>query len=138
MAYCCKNGKNCGVKMEKKFVKTWSKSVQPRKQRKYRHNAPLHLINKFLSVNLSKELRQKNKKRSITIRKGDKIKVMRGQYKSQTGTVERVSVKFQKVYVTGIDQVRKDGTKRLIPFEPSNLQIVQLDTSDKKRLKVEE
>lgn len=124
--------------MKKEFVKTWSKSVQPRKQRKYRHNAPLHVSNKFLSVNLSKDLRLKNKKRSITIRKGDKIKVMRGQYKSRTGTVERVSVKYQKIYVTGIDQIRKDGTKRLIPFVSSNLQITQLDTSDKKRLKLEE
>lgn len=124
--------------MKKKYSKSWNSSVQPRKQRKYKHNAPLHVVNKFLSVNLSKELRQKHNKRSIRVKKGDKIKVMRGQYSSKTGTVERVSVKFQKVYVTGIDHVRKDGTKRLIPLVASNLQIVQLDTSDKKRLGAEE
>ena len=91
-----------------------------------------------MSVNLSKELRQKYTKRAIRVKKGDKIKVMRGQYTKQTGMVERVSVKYQKVYVTGIDQIKKDGTKRLIPLEASNLQIVQLNTSDKKRLSVEE
>lgn len=123
--------------MKKDFVKTWISSVQPRKQRKYKHNAPLHIAGKFLSVNLSKELRQKHNKRSIRVKKGDKIKVMRGQYGKQTGVVERVSVKYTKVYVTGIDQIKKDGTKRLIPLVASNLQIVQLNTTDKKRLSTE-
>ncbi len=123
--------------MKKNFVKSWNSSVQPRKQRKYLKNAPLHIASKFLAANLSKELRQKYTKRAIRVRKGDKIKVMRGQYTGQTGTVDRVSVKYQKVYVTGIDQFRKDGTKRLIPLVASNVQIVQLDTTDKKRLSTE-
>lgn len=123
--------------MKKDFIKTWKSSVQPRKQRKYRHNAPLHIASKFLSVNLSKELRQKHTKRAIRVKKGDKIKVMRGQYSGQTGVVDRVSVKYIKVYVAGIDQIRKDGTKRLIPLEPSNIQIVQLENTDKKRLTTE-
>ena len=123
--------------MKKDFVKSWNSSVQPRKQRKYRHNAPLNVASKFLSVNLSKELRKKYTKRAIRVKKGDKIKVMRGQYSGQTGIVERVSAKYLKVYVAGIDQIRKDGSKRLIPLEASNLQIVQLDTTDKKRLNIE-
>lgn len=124
--------------MKQSFTKTWNKSVQPRKQRKYRYNAPLHTLSNFLSVNLSKELRVKHNTRSIKLRKGDKIKVVRGQHKGKAGKVERLSLKYTKVYVAGIEILRKDGTKSLIPLEPSNLQIVDLDKSDKKRLKSEE
>jgi large subunit ribosomal protein L24 len=119
--------------MSPTFVKTWNASTQPRKQRSYRYAAPLHIRGKFLSVNLSKDLRAKYGTRHIRVRKNDSIKVMRGQYSGKTGKVDRVSIRDSRVYVTGIDHTRKDGTKNLIPLEPSNLQIVELDTSDKKR-----
>ncbi len=121
--------------MKQTFAKTWKASTQTRKQRKYRYNAPLHVLGKFVSINISKELRQKYSKRSIRAKKGDKIKVLRGQYKGKLGKIDRVSTKYSKIYVAGIDLVRKDGTKSLIPLEPSNLQITELDLSDKKRLK---
>jgi large subunit ribosomal protein L24 len=120
--------------MKKDYIKSWISSKQPRKQRKYRHNAPLHVQNNFLNSNLSKDLRKKHDCRSLRVRKGDKVKVMRGQHKGKTGKVDRVSVNFIKVYVTGIDIIRKDGTKSLIALEPSKLQIIELDSSDKRRL----
>jgi large subunit ribosomal protein L24 len=120
--------------MEKSFVSTWKASTQPRRQRKYRYNAPLHILSKFTSVNLAKDLRSKYATRNIEVRKGDKIKVMRGQYKGKTGKVESVSIKDSKVYVAGVETIRKDGTKNLIALEPSKLQIVELDLTDKRRL----
>ncbi|MCB9358574.1 50S ribosomal protein L24 [Candidatus Woesearchaeota archaeon] len=119
--------------MKKDYVSTWKASSQPRKQRKYQYNAPMHISGKFVSANLSKELRPKYGVRSIRLRKGDKVRVLRGQYKGKSGKVERVSLKYTKVFITGIELLRKDGTKSLIPVEPSNLQITDLDTSDKKR-----
>ena len=124
--------------MKKDFVKTWNRSIQVRKQRKYRYNAPLHVLGKFVSAGLSKELRAKHSIRSIRIKKGDKIKVLRGQYKGSLGRVERISLKYSKIYVAGIELIRKDGTKSLIPIEPSNVQVTELDASDKKRLNTKE
>jgi large subunit ribosomal protein L24 len=121
--------------MEKKFSKLWISSKNPRKQRKYRYNAPLHLKQKFVSVHLSKELRGKYNKRSLQIRKGDTVKILRGQYKNKTGTVEKVSVKLTKIYIQGIESVKKEGTKNYVPFEPSNLMIITLSLEDKKRKK---
>ena len=43
----------------KEFSKSWVSSKKPGKQRKYRINAPLNIKRKFLSVHLSKELREK-------------------------------------------------------------------------------
>jgi large subunit ribosomal protein L24 len=122
--------------MKQDFIKSWNKSQQPRKQHKFRHNAPLHIRGKFLNTNLVEELRKKHNIRTVRIRKGDKIKVMRGQHKGKTGKVDRVNIHFSKVFITGIEAIRKDGTKSLIAFEPSKLQIIELDMSDKNRLNV--
>ena len=46
----------------------WKSSKQPRKQRKYIANAPLHIKIKLTGVNLAKELRKKYQKRSIPLR----------------------------------------------------------------------
>jgi len=124
--------------MKRKFSKSWKKSKQPRKQRKYRYNAPLNIKSKFMGCHLSKELRGKYKKRSITIRKGDGIKVLRGQFKGKTGKIDIVDIKKSKVYITGIEVVKKDGTKALYPIHPSNLIITDLNLEDKKRKKLVE
>ena len=120
------------------FKKSWKSSKKPNKQRKYRKNAPLHIKNKLMSSHLSKELRQKHNKRSISLRKGDKIKIMRGNFKGKTGVVEKVSSKREKVFLSGIEVIKKDGTKKLAPLKPSNLLITQLNTEDKRRkIKIE-
>ena len=117
----------------KRFSKSWKASKKRRKQRKYRYNAPLHIKQKFVSVHLSKEIRQKYKKRNIPVKKGDTVKIMRGQNKKKSGKVDRVDHKKIKVYVTGIDLTKKDGSKVQIPLEPSNLMITELNLDDKKR-----
>ena len=122
--------------MKTKFSREWIKSKQPRKQRKYRYNAPLHVRQKFLHAHLSKELRKKYSKRSIALRKGDSIKVMRGQFKNKTGRVDEVSVKKTQVYVNGIELVKRDGTKARYPLQPSNLMITELNMDDKLRGKI--
>ena len=45
--------------MKSVFSKTWVRSKQPRKQRKYVANAPLHIKGKMVRAHLSKDL-QKN------------------------------------------------------------------------------
>jgi len=118
-----------------KFSKSWKSSKQPRKQHKYRYNAPLHVRSRFMHVHLSKDLRKKYRKRSIGVRKGDAVSILRGQFKGKTGKVERVDLKQIKVYVTGVEILKKDGTKVLCPLEPSNLMIIELNLDDKKRIK---
>jgi len=119
--------------MESKFSTSWKGSKQPRKQRKYRHNAPAHIKRKFVSVNLSKELRQKYEKRNISTVKGDKVKILRGQYSGKVGLVEKVDMKNLKIIVQGAENIRKDGTKVPYPIDPSNLMITELKIDDKKR-----
>jgi large subunit ribosomal protein L24 len=115
------------------FSTSWTASVQPRKQRKFRYNAPLHLKQNFLHVHLSADLRKKYGLRNIQIRKGDKISIIRGQLKKQTGKVDSVNLKRERVFIQGIESVKKDGSKIPRPLHPSNLIITELDLTDKKR-----
>jgi large subunit ribosomal protein L24 len=120
--------------MKSVFSKTWKRSVQPRKQRKYSYNAPLQVQKKVsLSSPLSKELRTKYGRRSLTLRKDDTVKILRGQFKGKSGKVTKVNVKDGKVYVEGIENIKKDGTKSMYPLRASNLMLTSLFLDDKKR-----
>jgi large subunit ribosomal protein L24 len=99
------------IKMKKKFSTAWEGSSQPRKQRKFRANAPLHLRKKFVSVNLSKSLREKLGKRNLQVKKGK---------------ILEVNLKLSKVFVEGMQATKQDGSKVNVKLQPSNLQIIEL------------
>jgi large subunit ribosomal protein L24 len=119
----------------KLFSKFWKSSKKPSKQRKYRYNAPLHIRRKLVSVNLSKELQKKYDRRNIPVKTGDKVKVMRGEFRGVTGAIKSVDLKKLKVSVNGIEKTKRDGTKIFPKVDPSNLIITDLNLEDKKRLK---
>lgn len=112
------------------------KSKQPRKQRKALYQAPLHKRQKLVAAHLSKDLRKQLKRRSLSLRKGDEVKIMRGKFKKKTGKVERVDLKRLKIYINGITRKKVDGTEVKISIHPSNLMILKADFSDKRRQKI--
>jgi len=124
--------------MEKIFSKHWNSSKQPRKQRKYLANAPLHLRNSFVSSNLSKDLREKHLKRSLPLRKNDIVKVMKGKFKGKKGKVLNIDLKESMIEVEGLHVQKKDGSKANVKMRPSNLQITEISGEDKKRNKSKE
>ena len=119
----------------KKFSSDWKSSRKPSKQRKYRLNAPLHIKQKFTSAHLSKDLRAKTGKRNIDLRKGDRVKVMHGKFKKHEGKIDRIDLKKSKIFVSGVEATKKDGTKRMLALHPSNLMITELNLDDKLRQK---
>ncbi len=119
----------------KKWSSSWKGSKKKRKQIKYVKNAPLHIRKKFIASLLSKDLRKKYGRRNIRLRKGDKVKIMRGQFKKINGKVIRVDTRRQKIYIEGADFIKKDGSKVQYPLHPSNLMITELELEDKKRKK---
>ena len=119
--------------MKQKFSPKWIGSKQPRKQRKFRHNAPLHIRRKMISVNFSKELRKKYGKRNFPAVRGDNVRIMRGEFKNKTGKVKEINMKKMQIFIEGIYRTKKDGTKVGVKFDSSNLQIKELELNDKKR-----
>lgn len=121
--------------MKNNWSRHWRKSKQPRKQRKYLYNSPLHIVRKLMSARLSKELKQKYGKRNFPIRSGDKVKIVVGQFKGKIGKVEEINLKRKKVYVEGVFFTKKDGNKIKYSIHSSNLIILDLNLDDKLRKK---
>jgi large subunit ribosomal protein L24 len=112
------------------------KSKKPSKQRKAFYQAPLHKKHKFLAAHLSKELRIQWKKRSLPVRKGDEVKVMRGKFKGTTGKITKVDLKKLKVYIENVKRKRVSGEEIHVPVNPSKLMIINPNMDDAKRKEI--
>lgn len=119
--------------MKKQYSSKWKGSRQVRKQRKYRAHAPLNEKRKMISSTLSDELRKKYQRRSFPLRKGDSVEIMRGEYAKKTGKVNNVKLDKMKVTIENVQETKKDGTKRDLSFDPSNLRIKEFNLDDKRR-----
>ncbi|MDR2829719.1 MAG: 50S ribosomal protein L24 [Methanobrevibacter sp.] len=111
-------------------------SKQPRKQRKSLYNAPLHARRKRMSVNLSKELQEDYGRRSLPVKSGDKVQVVRGDFRNSEGKVEKVDYKNYKVLIDGVTITKTDGTNVFLPVHPSNLLIIDAEMKDDFRDKI--
>ena len=118
-------------------------SIQPRKQRLARYTAPYHRRHREMSAPVDKGLREKQLARgfmyprSMPVRKGDRVLVVRGKGKSKSATkVAKVDRKARKVYVEGFTYFKSDGTELQRPIDPSNLVIINPDWSDIYRRKL--
>nr|WP_217423092.1 50S ribosomal protein L24 [Methanocella conradii] len=109
-------------------------SSQPRKQRKYRYTAPLHIKSKFLNAHLSDELSKEYGIKTLRVIEGDTVKVMRGDYAGTEGKVREVDVKHECVIVDGVSEVKADGKEVPRRLHASNLLITKLNTDDERRL----
>lgn len=121
--------------MKQKFSASWNSSKQPRKQRKFIHNAPSHLRRKLMSSTLSKELRTKHGRRSLEVRKGDEVKIMRGKFSGKQGKVDVVNMNKLKIGIEGITRTKTGGEKVAVLIHPSNVKIIVINSDDKKRIK---
>lgn len=108
-------------------------SRKPRAQRRALAEAPHHMRRKLLSAPLSDELRAKYGLRSLPVRKGDSVKVMRGDFSGIEGKVIRVDRAEAKVFVEGITREKVSGEAKNVPVHASKVMITSLDLSDKWR-----
>lgn len=105
-------------------------SAKPRKQRKELYAAPLHRLAKLMSAHLSPELREKYGRRTFPVRVGDKVKIMRGDFKGVEGKVTNVDRERQMVYVENVTTKKADGTTVNRPIHVSKIMITELNLDD--------
>lgn len=113
-----------------------TKSIKPKKQRKYQFATPKHEIHKVLSSNLSPSLRESKGFRSIPIRKGDTVTITRGDMKGKSGKITKVDLKKQRVFVDKVVKRKTDNTEIPMPLHTSNLMITKLVEKDRSRLEL--
>lgn len=111
-------------------------STKPSKQRKALYNAPLHLLRKLLSAPLSEELRNKYSVKRMSVRKGDIVRIMRGEWKGHEGKVVDVDTKRIRLHIEGVQMKKADGSPVFYPIHPSKVMIIKLDLSDPFRRKI--
>ena len=107
---------------------------KPGKSRKYAYTAPKHKKAKALAAHLSEKLSKEVKKRSLPVRKKDIVKIVRGEFKGKDGKVIKVDHKNHKIFVDKIVRKKSNGTEYEVAIDPSNVIIMDLDNTDKKRI----
>ena len=107
-------------------------SVKPGKQRKARANAPLHTRHRMMACHLERSLMKEYNVRSLPVRKGDTVKIVRGGegVRGVEAKVANVDLRSMKITVENITIAKADGTQKVRPIEPSNCIIMKLDLSD--------
>jgi len=83
--------------------------------------------------NLSKELREKYKRRSVRPREGDSVKIVRGEFKNIEGKVTKVLPKDGRLNVEGVTREKQKGGTSPVPVHASNVVITALTLDDKTR-----
>jgi large subunit ribosomal protein L24 len=63
-------------------------------------------------------------------KKGDLVKIMRGQFRDTEGKIVRVDYRHIRVYVESATTTKSDGKEVQVPMHPSNLMLVKLELDD--------
>lgn len=108
-------------------------SKQPRKQRRKQADQAHHQRRKNLNAHLTEDLLIKYDTRSLTVRNGDTVEVMRGSFKGESGKVMDVDPREGTLSVEGCTTEKADGTKVQKWIDASNVKITKLDLSDRLR-----
>jgi large subunit ribosomal protein L24 len=105
----------------------------PRKQRKRFYNAPAHLRRKFMAAPLLPELVSSKGAKALPVRKGDTVRVTRGDHIGFEGKVSRVDLKRYRIFLEGLTREKVDGTNIFVSVHPSKVMIKNLKLDDKWR-----
>lgn len=112
-----------------------STSSQPRKKRAMMHAGSAHIRHKSLSAPLSTDLKEKYSVDHVSLRKGDKVKIMRGDFK---GIEEKVAKTYSKTGQVTLDNVTREKLKGgtvQVKVQASKVMVTSLNLDDKLRRK---
>ena len=105
-----------------------------RTQRKRQLAAPSSIKRRLMSCHLIKSLRDQYKIRSLPIKRGDEVKILKGKSKGKAGKVVQVYRKRNVIYVDKITREKQNGQSVFLPIRPCNCVIEKLlNNKDRKK-----
>jgi len=107
--------------------------TKPSKQRKLLYQSPAHRLRKLLTAPLSDDLRQSQGRRSYPVRKGDTVKILRGDFAGIEGKITKVETNKQRLFVEGVQREKVAGTSANVSVHSSKVIITKLNLEDKWR-----
>ncbi len=118
-------------------AKKKGKTKSPRKQRKRLYNLPSHKKNKLMNAKLHEDMQAEYGIKKMTIRTGDTVLVVRGEFKDMEGKVSKIDRDKVQIFIEGASIEKSDGTTFDIPLHPSNVVLTKIEIKkDKWRKKI--
>jgi len=114
-------------------VQTTKTVKDPRKQRKRLYNAPAHIRHKLMAAPLAPELIRSKGVKTLPVKKGDTVRVVRGDHLGFEGKISRVDMKRYRIFLEGLTREKVDGTNIFVSVHPSKIMIKNLKLDDKWR-----
>lgn len=96
------------------------------------YSAPMHRRQNAVAAALSDKLREEYKKRSLPVKKGDTVEIMRGDFRGSKGKIIKVDLKSMRISIEGVTVQKADGSERFYPMHPSNVRIIKAEKRGKK------
>ena len=112
-------------------------SKSPRKQRRQIYKSPLHSHKNMLKCRLDEFLREEYAMRSLVPKKGDLVRIMRGQFRDTEGKIIGVDYGKIRLTVDSATTTKADGKEVHIPIHPSNVLLVKLEMDDERKKSIE-
>lgn len=107
--------------------------TKPSKQRKMLYQSPAHRLRKLLSAPLSKDLRKSQGRRAFPVRKGDTVKIVRGDFAGIEGKITKIDTHRQRLFVEGVTREKVAGTSTNVSVHASKVLLTKLNLEDKWR-----
>ncbi|VVB70764.1 50S ribosomal protein L24 [uncultured archaeon] len=104
---------------------------QPRKKRRNLYHASLHERAKLVKSHISEALQAQLKKKTMTVKKGFKVKILRGKFKKTEGKVVSVDYKKTRVFVDSAKAKSAKGKEKSVGIHPSKLLIIEVSSEKK-------
>ena len=117
-------------------------TTRPRLQRKRLYEATVQQRHRLLGAHMDPDLVAKSKlhlPRAMHVRKGDVVRIMRGNFRGKEGKIVSVDSRHGTAVVEGVTIEKTDEKKVPRPIHASNLMIIKMDDTDPwRRRKYEE
>jgi large subunit ribosomal protein L24 len=91
-----------------------------------------------MAAPLSQELILSKGAKALPVRKGDTVRIMRGDNKGFEGKVSRIDLKRYQIFIEGLTREKVDGTNIFVSVHPSKVMIKNLKLDDKWRQRIVE
>ncbi len=86
-----------------------------------------------MTAPLSEDLRASQGRRSYPVRKGDTVKIVRGDFAGVEGKITDIDTSRQRLYVEGVTRETTSGTSANVSVHTSKVLLTKLNLDDKWR-----
>src|ERR671919_881732 len=96
-------------------------------------HVPKHVRDAMICSSLADNLREQYTRKSVRVKKGDNVRVMRGEYSGIEGKIEKVNTQRGTLAIEGVQREKVRGGNVKVQIHSSNVTISNLNLDDKYR-----